>query len=413
MISRDVFVTYTHEALRQLYAPSQLIQNPLVYLCGLSERPDAFVALQDIIIEAVEALNPDVDGNRHPSKEAFALLYHRYVQQLSQKAVAEQLGMSVRHLRRREYTAIEILASHLWSCVDPELAETYQADRENQDDVDQVDSSLGEELAWLQQLSSISATADMAEILTSVVDFTKNLAQQYDVAIRTQMDQKMPMTAVHPVALDQILVNLLTGGIHQLATGHIVISVETLAREITLYIQGVSVRRDVNLDVDEIQAPLDTARQLAQLCDIPLKVKIDQGSFFAEIHLPRTQEISVLVVDDNADTLQLLRRYVATTPYRLIVTQNPFDVYDLATQSSVLAIILDVMMPQIDGWRLLSQLRQRPETSHIPIVVCTILPQRELALSLGAAGFLQKPVSREAFLTMLNRLLATQEPKPA
>lgn len=412
MISRDTFVKYTRDALRQLYDPSQLIQNPLVYMCGLRDRPDAFVVLQEIIIEAIEGLKPDPKTSRHTSREIFALLYNRYVQQLNQKAVAEQLGMSVRHLRRREYAAIDVLAAHLWSRVDPDLVATYEVGQ-GQENAARADSSLGTELTWLQSLPSTSVTADLSEILSSVMDFIKNLASQYRVALDIQINPAMPMIAVHPVVLDQILVNLLTGALHQLATGQIGLSTQVLVHEVTLVIQGNSSRHDAVLLASEIQAPLETAQKLADLCHLPMTLDLDIGHFKAVMHLPRTEEIAVLVIDDNADTLQLFNRYVATTPYRVLVTQNPLDVYDLVAEASVQAIILDVMMPQIDGWRMLSQLRQHPATAHIPIVVCTILPQQELAFSLGAADFLQKPASREAFLDTLNRLFATQAAKPA
>jgi CheY-like chemotaxis protein len=68
-------------------------------------------------------------------------------------------------------------------------------------------------------------------------------------------------------------------------------------------------------------------------------------------------------------------------------------------------VLLDVMMPEVDGWELLGQLRQNPATSHLPVVVCTILPQEELARSLGANAFLQKPISRDDFLRVLDELL--------
>ena len=67
-------------------------------------------------------------------------------------------------------------------------------------------------------------------------------------------------------------------------------------------------------------------------------------------------------------------------------------------------IILDVMLPGTDGWELLGRLREYPQTRAVPIIVCTILPQEEFALALGAAGFLQKPVSRNTLLAELARL---------
>ena len=66
-------------------------------------------------------------------------------------------------------------------------------------------------------------------------------------------------------------------------------------------------------------------------------------------------------------------------------------------------IILDVMMHNVDGWQVLSELRHDPATSHIPVVVCTVLPLEEMALALGANAFLQKPVSQQQFLHVLDR----------
>ena len=75
-----------------------------------------------------------------------------------------------------------------------------------------------------------------------------------------------------------------------------------------------------------------------------------------------------------------------------------------------LSILVDVMMPQMDGWEVLGQLRQHPLTNYIPIVVHTILAQEELALSLGASALLRKPVTRQNFLAVLDRLTVLMGP---
>jgi CheY-like chemotaxis protein len=62
------------------------------------------------------------------------------------------------------------------------------------------------------------------------------------------------------------------------------------------------------------------------------------------------------------------------------------------------------MMPEQDGWDLLHQLLGQAATRDIPIIICSVLPQRELALSLGATAFLRKPFTEEMLLTMLNAL---------
>ena len=57
-----------------------------------------------------------------------------------------------------------------------------------------------------------------------------------------------------------------------------------------------------------------------------------------------------------------------------------------------------------DGWKVLGRLRQHPDTSQIPVIVCTILPQEDLAFSLGASAYLRKPLKRADFLAALDRV---------
>jgi CheY-like chemotaxis protein len=119
----------------------------------------------------------------------------------------------------------------------------------------------------------------------------------------------------------------------------------------------------------------------------------------------------VLVVDDNADTLQLLQRYLSNSRYRFNGTSDPQQALQLAEELAPKAILLDVMLPDVDGWELLGRLNEYPETSDVPVVVCTILPQEQLALSLGAAAFIPKPVSRSELLATLDRLLGQAPPE--
>jgi CheY-like chemotaxis protein len=121
------------------------------------------------------------------------------------------------------------------------------------------------------------------------------------------------------------------------------------------------------------------------------------------VAIPELEQLPVLVIEDNLDTLQLFRRYASGTRYRLITSADPEQALSLAEETHPRVILLDVMMPQVGGWKVLARLRQHPLTEDTPIVVCTILPQEELALALGASGYVRKPVTRQDFLTALDR----------
>jgi CheY-like chemotaxis protein len=116
------------------------------------------------------------------------------------------------------------------------------------------------------------------------------------------------------------------------------------------------------------------------------------------------EQVPILVVDDNADFLQLLQRYVSSTRFAVAGLQEPQQALAVAKELVPEIIILDVMMPTVDGWEVLNLLHHCPITCHTPIVICSILPQAPLALALGAHTFLPKPVTQHEFLALLDRL---------
>jgi len=114
----------------------------------------------------------------------------------------------------------------------------------------------------------------------------------------------------------------------------------------------------------------------------------------------------VLVLDDNLDVLRLVERYLTGSRYRLVGLQDPRRLMETVAEARPDIIVLDVMLPEVDGWDLLGRLREHPVFGEIPIVVSTILPQETLAMALGAKVFLPKPVSQEAFLKTLDKIVA-------
>ena len=159
------------------------------------------------------------------------------------------------------------------------------------------------------------------------------------------------------------------------------------------------------------------ARELIELCHGSLECtdNVRQRSdsrqaqcegFTIRVALPNADQLTVLVIDDNADALQLVQRYLSGTGYRFVGVQEADEALVLAEELLPHIILLDVMMPGKDGWTLLGQLREHPKIQSIPIIVCTILPQEQLALTLGAAEFVRKPISRSELLSVLNRQIA-------
>ena len=112
----------------------------------------------------------------------------------------------------------------------------------------------------------------------------------------------------------------------------------------------------------------------------------------------------VLAVDDNLDVLQLIQSALENTAYSVVQVRDPLRVVELARRLHPYAVTLDVMMPRMNGWQLLHQLKANPETADIPVIMLTVVSERPTAFVLGADEYLLKPVEGETLLKKLQQL---------
>jgi CheY-like chemotaxis protein len=124
------------------------------------------------------------------------------------------------------------------------------------------------------------------------------------------------------------------------------------------------------------------------------------------IDLPGASTITALVVDDNADLVHLYRRYTERTRFRIEHVAAGRQVFDAVRQLRPDVVVLDVMLPDIDGWEVLTRLHEDPETRAIPVIVCSDVRQEELALALGARRYVPKPVRRQELIQALEQVVA-------
>jgi CheY-like chemotaxis protein len=117
----------------------------------------------------------------------------------------------------------------------------------------------------------------------------------------------------------------------------------------------------------------------------------------------------VLLIDNDRDLGDLFRRYLVGDDWNLVSIQNADDGLRMAVQLRPDVVVLDVIMPDRDGWDVLAQLRSSSEMRDVPIIVCSVLQQPELALALGADAFLPKPVDQ---FTLQKALAALRPDSP-
>ena len=123
-------------------------------------------------------------------------------------------------------------------------------------------------------------------------------------------------------------------------------------------------------------------------------------------------EAKVLVVDDEARTLRLMEAMLVPAGYQVVLAQDGTEAITKAMLSSPDVILLDVMMPGMDGFEVASKLRANKQTKDIPIVMVTALGEvkhRVKALESGADDFLTKPVDEKELLTRVKTLVEKSE----
>ena len=116
---------------------------------------------------------------------------------------------------------------------------------------------------------------------------------------------------------------------------------------------------------------------------------------------PQDGRETILVVDDEATAREIMKHHLTREGFHVVTASSGPEALQLARQVRPRAITLDVMMPGMDGWAVLSTLKKDADLCDIPVLMCTMLDDRNMGFSLGASEFLAKPIDRNRLTTIL------------
>ena len=162
--------------------------------------------------------------------------------------------------------------------------------------------------------------------------------------------------------------------------------------------------------------------------DVRVTSRVNQGSIFT-LTLPARQPAAhaaepvlepaknghgggplVLVVEDDPAAAELLTRQLVDAGYRTQVARTGIDALEKARRLQPAAITLDIILPEVDGWEVITRLKSDEATSGIPIVVVSVVDNPELGISLGAIDYFVKPVDAKLLINRLNRFHLERSP---
>jgi signal transduction histidine kinase/DNA-binding NarL/FixJ family response regulator len=112
---------------------------------------------------------------------------------------------------------------------------------------------------------------------------------------------------------------------------------------------------------------------------------------------------TILVIDDDAAVRDLMSRYLSKLGFNAVLAANGEEGLRLAKEIRPRIITLDVVMPGLNGWRVLSQLKSEPELADIPVIMATIVDNEVMGFDLGASNYMVKPIDRERLALVLEK----------
>ena len=118
----------------------------------------------------------------------------------------------------------------------------------------------------------------------------------------------------------------------------------------------------------------------------------------------KTAKDVVLVVEDDRRSFELMATYLEEAGYEVAHAATGEQALQMARRSRPAIIALDIILPDIDGWSVLQQLKSLEETSSIPVVITSVLQDEDTAFSLGASDYIVKPVTRKELVECVERL---------
>jgi CheY-like chemotaxis protein len=398
IITYDAFEKEMQEVLGRMFDPDYQPSAAVCLVLGSFPSEGSAVA-RSKIQAAIEGLKPPANAPQSAfPRLMYELLVNRYVHKLTQEETAYRINVSRRTVNRLQRMAVQTLCEALWErggmalqneskpSTTEQLPATPAADWSTQ---------LQQELSHLETRGG-KTLSNVDEVISNALTIVNAPQMGFEGNIHTLSIQPGLIAAVHPVLLEQVLISALKRLV-PIAGGRSIAIYAKLVdgdAQITLTCPCQDAECNIPVLLDEIPSSRD----------IRLKAAKEGQQAFLWITMPSEGNLTVLVVDDNEDLVQFYRDCTIGSRYHIVHQAQGRNLLQVVGEVRPDLIVLDVMLPDIDGWRLLMRLHETRETRGIPVLVCSVIREEGLSVSLGAAGFLAKPVSPRQFLEALDQI---------
>jgi len=391
------------EALNHLYDPDYRPTPAFAGLLGIDPL-EGSLTIQSVILRAIQALRPQAAVSPDsPSSRFYDLLDLRFVQGLTLQETAERMNLSFSSTCRAQRAAVHALARFLWerrqsAVVAPVSRPAALSSENGMSGADDWQIQAQRELAALEA-SAPDAVSDVEKTIRGTCELLEPVLSRLGVRVEMAFVQPGLTATVHPSAFRQLLIAAILRLAHCAEAAPLTLSARLQDGDVRISIAG-------RYKPACIPTPDALTADLLTASDVVVEATVQDGEMTCVLELPTVGTVTVLVVDDNLDIARLYQRASEGTRYRIVHVAHGRGLRETIRAVVPDVIVLDVMLPDVDGWDLLMQLQADETTRHLPVVVSSVVKEEELALSLGAACYLPKPVRPRTFIQQLDRLLS-------
>jgi len=393
----DTFVARVRDAYGHLYDLAHLVRHDLTHLLSPNEAGQGNGrALRSLLLATVERLRPaEAVPRSDRSWRPYLILTQRYVDGYSQEETMADLHISLRQLQREHRKGLLATAALLW----PRWQSSHRAAPTADDALEQEVDRLG------LQVRSV----DLSEIVDSVLPSAQALAQAHSVRLSLPSTRMAAAVRVDPALLRPGLLSLINALV-ALAPEAIEIDWEVAPQQVLLHLDllpQIARSESVQQALERIEAVRSLASAQGASIQVVVEAERLQGLTVA---LPCASGARVLIIDDNERVLLLFERYLCSDGIGSHGVSSAAEARAFLDREKPRLVILDVMMRDVDGWQFLQELRSNAEMDTVPIIVCSVMNEPELAAALGAQRLVKKPVARPQMLEAVQQVLAAYSP---
>ena len=288
------------------------------------------------------------------------------------------------------------------------------------------------------RLFSIKSTIE------TITESLEPLAEEKGVEITQQIPEDLPRIESDESRVHQILQNIIGNGVKFTNKGSVAVSVSSDTEKVYIEVKDTGIgisNKDLPYIFEEFRQVdgsssrpfegtglgLTIAYKAAKMLggDISVESTPSKGTTFkitlpvewegiAAVYEPITERPlsetiragrkTILIVDDEPNVVAMISEYLTGEGYNTITATSGRKALELAETHRPFAITLDVIMPEMDGWEVLQNLKKNPVTADIPVIIVSVSDDRETGFALGAVGSITKPFTRDALIIEINKI---------